>query len=73
MHDYNHLKIHSSTGYIPFEIKDCTDEDIITKIIYNINKKYTQFHKFDNNLINDKSYYLIYICLITGLLIFCSF
>lgn len=59
MYDYNHLKAHSTTGFIPFEIKDCKDEEVIKKVLENINKKYSQFHKLDNNSFNKNYYYLL--------------
>lgn len=45
---YNYQTIHSTTGYIPFFLKDINDLKVIDNVKYNIKKCYETFQKNDS-------------------------
>ena len=53
---YNYQIVHTTTGFIPFYLKDIKDESIIEAVKKNIIQCYERFHKTDNTKfkVNDK-------------------
>ena len=45
---YNYQSIQSTTGYIPFFLKDINDQKVIDNVKNNIKKCYETFHKNDS-------------------------
>ncbi len=56
---YNYQKIHSTTGYTPFDLKDTKDIDKINNVIENVKKTMERFSKQNKRVYHSEDKYLL--------------